>query len=157
MIQDENLLYQAALKIILTDRGSNPYNKWYGTQIRSRIGSKALAGVAAVISEDVRQALVNYQGLQEKQAFYQKVSYKERLYTVLAVDVKPHAQDQTTFLIEVVVQNASNETVNLTTIFTVPSVIAFLGSNGLMLGATAAGIGTDSLVVGAKSPMKRES
>lgn len=145
LIKDENLLYQAALKIILTDRGSNPYNPWYGTQLRSRIGSKALAGVSAVISEDIRQALARFQALQESQAKYQKVSYKERLYSVLAVNVRPHNQDPTTFLVEVIVQNASGEPVNLTTIFTVPSVIARLGSNGLMLGGEAIGLGKDKI------------
>lgn len=154
MIQDENLLYQAALKIILTDRGSNPYNPWYGTQLRSRIGSKVLAGVAAVISEDVRQALSRFQNLQEAQAKYQSISYKERLYAVLAVNVKTHSQDNTTFLVEVIVQNASGEAVNLTTIFTVPSVVALMGSNGLMLGTQAVGLGEDQLVVGGRSKMK---
>lgn len=146
LIKDENLLYQAALKIILTDRGSNPYNPWYGTQLRSRIGSKILAGVSAVISEDIRQALARFQSLQESQAKYQKVSYKERLYSVLAVNVRPHTQDQTTFLVEVVVQNASGEPVNLTTIFTVPSVISRMGSNGLMLGGEALGLGKDRIL-----------
>lgn len=145
MIQDENLLYQAALKIILTDRGSNPYQPWYGTQLRSRIGTKALAGVAAIISEDVRQALAKFQSLQESQAKYQSVSYKERLYAVLAVNVKRHQQDPTTFLIETVVQNASGEPVNLTTIFTVPGVVALMGSNGLMLGSQVAGFGVDRI------------
>jgi phage baseplate assembly protein W len=151
MLKDENLLYQAALKIILTDRGSNPYQKWYGTQLRSRIGSKVLAGVATVISEDVRQALARFQSLQESQSKYQKVSYKERLYSVLAVNVKPHVQDNTAFLVEVIVQNASGEPVNITTIFTVPSVVALMGQNGLMLGNEWAGL----LVAGAKSPMKK--
>ena len=155
MVQNEDLLYQAALKIILTDRGSNPYQPWYGTQLRSRIGSKILAGVSAVISEDIRQALAKYQSLQESQAKYQKVSYKERLYAILAVSVKPHVQDNTAFLVEVVVQNASGEPVNLTTIFTVPTVVALMGSNGLMMGSQLAGIGQDNLVVNGKSPMKR--
>ena len=42
LVDNEDLLYQASLKILLTDRGSNPYHAWYGTTIRERIGSKAL-------------------------------------------------------------------------------------------------------------------
>jgi len=140
MVQNEDLLYQAALKIILTDRGSNPYQPWYGTQLRSRIGSKILAGAAAMISEDVRQALARFQSLQEAQSKYQKVTYKERLYTVLSVNVKPHVQNLTAFTVEIVVQNASGEPVNLTTVFTVPGVVALMGSNGLALGTQWAGV-----------------
>jgi len=147
LIQDENLLYQASLKILLTDLGSNPYHAWYGTAIRSRIGSKALAGVTALLSDDVRQALGKLQTLQENQADYQTVTFKERLYSVVAVNVLPHQQDPTTYLIDVVVQNASGEPIELSIVFTVPSVVALMGSNGLMLGTEAAGLGASRINV----------
>jgi phage baseplate assembly protein W len=134
LIQDENLLYQAALKILLTEKGSNPYQPWYGTQLKSRIGSKAISGVAALISEDVRRALARMQSLQEEQAKYQQVTLKERLYSVKSVQVYPHAQDPTTYMIDVTVQNAAASQINLSIVFTVPSVVALMGSNGLMLG-----------------------
>lgn len=140
LIRNEDLLYQAALKILLTDRGSNPYFPRYGTTIRERIGSKALSGIASVISEDVRRALAQMQALQTQQAKYQQVSYKERLYQVLAVNVKPHAQDPSTYLVEVVVQNASGDPIQLNIVFTVPEVVALMGSNGLMLGTEPAGL-----------------
>jgi len=142
LIQNEDLLYQAALKILLTDRGSNPFFPWYGTTIRERIGSKALSGVASVLSEDVRKALSRVQSLQTEQAKYQQVTFKERLYSVLAVDVKRHTQDASTYLIEVTVQNASGEPISLNIVFSVPEVVALMGSNGLMLGAKSAGLGT---------------
>lgn len=141
LIKDEDLLYQAALKILLTDLGSNPFHSWYGTTIRQRIGSKALSGVAAVLSEDVRRALSRMQNLQRQQAKYQTVSFKERLYAVLGVQVQQHRQDPSTFLIEVTVQNASSEPIRLNIVFTVPEVVALMGSNGLMLGTEAAGLG----------------
>ena len=134
LIQDENLLYQAALKILLTEKGSNPYQTWYGTQLQARIGSKAISGVTALISEDVRKALARMQSLQEEQAKYQQVTLKERLYAVKSVQVYPHAQDPTTYMIDVTVQNASSTQINLTIVFTVPSVVALMGSNGLLLG-----------------------
>jgi hypothetical protein len=140
MLVDDNLLYQAAMKIILTDLGSNPYNPWYGTTIRQRIGSKALSGVATLIHDDIRKALAKFQALQAGQAKYQQVSFKERLYSVDTVNVTPHPQDPSTFLIAVAVRNASYAPINLTTIFTVPSVVALMGSNGLMLGTDAAGL-----------------
>jgi len=147
LIQDENLLYQAALKILLTDQGSNPYHAWYGTTLRSRIGQKALAGVASVLSDDVRQALGRYQSLQEDQAKYQKVTFKERLYSIVSVDVYPHEEDPTTYMIDLTVQNASGEPIELTIVFTVPDVVALMGSNGLMLGTEAAGLGQSRINV----------
>ena len=140
LIGNENLLYQAALKILLTDQNSNPYHQWYGTQIRNRIGTKAVSGVAALISEDVRRALVRLQTLQDEQAKYQAVSFKERLYAIQSVEVYPHQQDQTTFMVDVWVRNASSDPINLSIVFTVPSVVALMGSNGLMLGTQQAGL-----------------
>jgi len=145
VIQNEDLLYQAALKILLTDRGSNTFFPWYGTTIRERIGSKALSGVASVLSEDVRKALSRMQALQTEQAKYQRVSFKERLHAVLAVNVKRHQQDPTTFLIEVRVQNASGQPIELNIVYTVPEVVALMGTNGLMLGTKAAGLGTEQV------------
>ena len=146
MLENEDLLYQAAFKILLTDRGTNSYFPWYGSQIKSRIGSKALGGVASMLNEDVRRALSRYQKLQESQARYQSVTFKERLYAVLDVVVRPHEQDPTTFLIDVVVQNASAQPINLSIVFTVPGVVATMGSNGLMLGQQAAGLAMKSVV-----------
>jgi phage baseplate assembly protein W len=133
-VDDEDLLQQAALKVILTDRGSNPYHNWYGTTIRSRIGSKAIGNVAAALQDDIRRALTRYQRLQKAQAEVQPVSPKERLYAVLSIQVLPHEQDLTTFLVDVWVQNASSEPIQLNTVFTVPEVVALMGSNGLFLG-----------------------
>lgn len=133
MVENEDLLQQAALKIILTDKGSNPHHPWYGTNLKSYIGTKVVAGITALISEDVRQALAKLQNLQESQTKFQQVSYKERLYSIISVDVKPHVQNNMAFLISVTVQNASGEPINLTTVFTVPSVTALMGSNGLMM------------------------
>lgn len=140
MVQNEDLLYQAALKILLTDRGSNPYHPWYGTDLRSRIGSKAVAGVATLLNEDVRRALAKFQSLQKEQSKFQGVTHKERLYAILGVTVVPHQQDHTTFLIDVKVQNASAQPISLSIVYTVPQVVALMGSNGLMLGTEAAGI-----------------
>lgn len=145
LIRNEDLLYQAALKILLTDKGSNPFYPWYGTTIRDRIGTKALSGVASVLAEDVRRALAQMQATQTEQSKYQQVTFKERLYAVLNVGVRRHDQDPTTFLVDVTVQNASGQPVDLSIVFTVPEVVALMGSNGLMLGTEAAGLGTSKV------------
>lgn len=154
LIENENLLYQAALKILLTDRGSNVYHPWYGTYLRSRIGSKALAGVASLINEDVRRALQRVQTLQDQKAKYQAVSFKERLYTILSVEVLPHSQDPTTYMINVVVQNASADPIDLSIVFSVPEVVALMGSNGLTLGNEIAGYDPNAIALPNSSILK---
>lgn len=143
MITNEDLLYQAALKVLLTDKGSNPYFTWYGTTIRERIGSKALGNVAAAISDDVRKALDSLAVLQKDQSEFQQVTPKERLYQILSVNTRPHREDPTTYLVDVAVQNASGDAVELSIVFTVPEVVALMGSNGLFLGTQAAGLDGD--------------
>lgn len=140
VIRNEDLLLQSSQKILLTDLGSNPYHPQYGTTIRSRIGSKSIGNVAARLSEDVRRALGRFQDIQQAQAEYQQVTAKERLYAILNVQARPHAQDPTTFWLDVVVQNASGEPVTLSIVFSVPEVVAVLGSNGLYLGTDATGL-----------------
>lgn len=130
LIENENLLYQAALKIILTNKGSNPFHTWYGTKLQSRIGTKAIATTSALLSEDVRRSLSDLQTLQREQAKYQEVTFKERLYLIESVRAFPHPEDPTTFFIDVVVRNASNEPVALSIVFTVPGVIGRIGGGG---------------------------
>jgi hypothetical protein len=52
----------------------------------------------------------------------------------------PHSQEQTTFLVDVTVQNASNEPIELSIVFTVPEVVALMGGNGLLLDGNRAGV-----------------
>lgn len=140
LINNEDLLYQAALKILLTNKGSNPYHTWYGTSIKDRIGSKAVGNVAAIISEDVRRALENFKAVQKDQSDFQVVTARERLYNLVSVVTRPHEQDPTTYLVDVVVQNAASQPINLSIVFTVPEVVALMGSNGLFLGTQQAGL-----------------
>jgi hypothetical protein len=134
LVDDEDLLYQACLKMVLTDKGSNPFHPWYGTSIRSRIGSKALSSTAALISDEVRKGLTLLQRIQVEQSELQVVTPKERLYRLLDVSVAPHVQDPTTFLVGVTVQNASGEPINLSIVYAVPGVVSLMGSNGLLIG-----------------------
>jgi phage baseplate assembly protein W len=127
VVENENLLHQAALKILLTGKGTNPFHKWYGTTLKSRIGSKAIGAVAGLINEDVRRALEAMQRLQVAQARFQSVSYKERLATIQSVQTYPLDTDPTTFMIEVIAVNASRQPVNVSTVFTVPDVITLDG------------------------------
>lgn len=140
LIENEDLLYQAALKILLTGQGSNPFHPFYGSKLRSRIGTKAVGTITTLINEDVRLSLRNMQRLQTEQAKFQRVSAKERLVTILSVNVSPHEQDPSAFLVDVVVANGSGEPISLNIVFTVPGAIALAGSNGLSLGLDTTGL-----------------
>lgn len=142
LIRDENLLYQAALKVLLTQVRSNPFHPTYGSTIMSRIGSKAVGAVATLITEDVQRALTNIQTMQQAQGKYQVVSAKERLYAITSVRVSPSADDPTVFMLDVGVMNASSDPVSISIVFSVPGAVALTGSNGLSLGLETTGLTT---------------
>lgn len=133
LIENENLLYQAALKILLTDRGSNPYHTWYGTSIRSRIGTKAVSDVATAINEDIRRSLGKLQDLQEAQSEFQVVTFKERLYQIQSVQTYQDENNPFIFYVDVVVQNASSDSINLSIVYTVPDVVSLVQGDGVDL------------------------
>ena len=134
VVQDENLLYQMCLKMILTELGSNIYHTWYGSDLVSRIGSKVLGGTAIGIRQSVSQALTNLQNLQNAQSKYQRVTAKERLFSVDNIAVAPSPNDPTTFLIEVDVRNYSSEPVTISIVYSAPGTFALPGTNRLSLG-----------------------
>ena len=140
LIQDENLLYQAALKILLTRIRSNPYDPAYGSSITSRIGTKAVGAVTTLLTEDVQTALATMRDRQMNQAKYQKVSAKERLYAVSSVVVTPDDVDPTVFRIDVVVLNAAGNPIQINIVFSVPGAVALTGTNGLSLGLETTGL-----------------
>jgi hypothetical protein len=134
LIENESLLQQIVLKMLLTERGSNFFHRQYGSIVKSVVGTKVLAGTAALLSEDVRRALSLVQNVQRQQAVVQQVSPRERLYSILSVNVMQHEKDPTVFLIDITVQNASAEPINIPVVFTVPGVTAQAGTNGQSLG-----------------------
>lgn len=131
LIENENLLNQAAVKIVFTLKGSNPFHPFYGTNILNRIGTKALSSVANIINEDVRRALSAMQRLQREQAKYQPVSFKEQLLSIESVQTIPDPEDPTVFDVDIVLRNASNEPIKLTVFFTVPQVISRMAESQL--------------------------
>ena len=133
VIENENLLYQGAVKMLLTDKGSNPFFKSYGTSLKSRIGSKAVGFVSQSISQEVRSSLARFQRFQADQAKYQGMSLRERLYSITSVEVIQREDDPTTFLIDVVVQSASSQPIQLDVVFTTPSTVGRLVQDGIPL------------------------
>lgn len=143
LIENENLLYQECLKIILTDRGSNPYHTFYGTSITRQIGTKAVASAAALISEDIRRALNNLQAMQEVQGQAQFVSRRERLYRIVTVETSSDEFNPTIFRVNVVVANAARRLVPINITFTIPDVIALDATGDLVVNPNSAGLTAD--------------
>jgi hypothetical protein len=139
-IENEDLLYQASLKMILTSQGSNPYHPWYGTSIMDRIGSKAVVGVSTLIQDEISKAITKFQGLQGSQSKYQMVTQKEKLLRVTSVSVLPNANDPTMFMIEMTIANAAMEPVKLSIVYSAPGAVALKGTNQKSLGTQAAGV-----------------
>lgn len=145
-IQNEDLLYQACLKAILTVQGSNPFYPSYGSKLITRLNRKLASATASLVRGDVQNALQRVQALQNQQRRYQSVTSREQLFQIQNVDVTPSAEDPTVYYVEVVVRNGSNQPVSLTTVFTVPGAVALGGSNGQPLGIQGVGLtGTNSL------------
>lgn len=139
LIDNENLLYQACMKALLTRKGSNEYHPAYGSTIMDRVGTKFLGATTMLLQEDVRAALLRVQKVQNEQAKYQPVTAKERFYTLKNVQVTP-GDDPTTALVQVTVMNAALEPVNLSIVFSVPGAVALAGSNGKTLGLPSVGL-----------------
>ena len=135
LISNEDLLYQACLKALLTDLGSNLQHTWYGSNIMKLIGQKAGSGVASVIATEIRRVLDTHIGLQEQQAKYQTVSMKERLYRVVDIQVQQHRKDPTTFMCGVVVQNYAGSPVRLNIVYTAPGANSLVRGNGKTIGS----------------------
>ena len=139
-ITDENLLFQACLKMILTERSSNPYHPAYGSNIMKRIGKKAVNAPMGQIKEDVQKALRTVVSLQKQQREFQTVTSKELLYRIGSIDVRTDPQDPTTYFVDVIVYNASNQPVSISVTYTAPGAVALAGSNGAGLGTNKVGL-----------------
>lgn len=134
MITNEDLLVQAAQKLVLTEQGSNPFHPWYGTLIHEKIGLKAIGATSATIHEEVSKALDRFQQLQQKQGRVQTVAAKERLFTLVSINTNQDPQDPTFANVDIVVTNASGQPISLSIVFTTPGAVALAGSLNQSLG-----------------------
>lgn len=139
IVENENLLIQACIKVVLTERKSNPFHPGYGSDVMTRIGRKIVGDVVVDLKQDIVTALRKMQQIQNKQRQYQTVSTKESLYSIMGVEVLPDEFDPTKYYIDVSLRNASNEPVSISIVYTAPGAIALAGSNGMSLGTETLG------------------
>jgi hypothetical protein len=122
LITDENLLFQACMKVLLTKGGSNPYHTWYGANLDKFLGQKALNSVIPFIKEEIRKALEKLQGVQQQQKMSQNVTSGESFYRISSIDVSINPENPQIFNIDVTVINNNTEPVNITILYTNSSV-----------------------------------
>jgi phage baseplate assembly protein W len=127
VIEGYDLLYQAVAKILLTQYRSNPYHTWYGSTAISLIGKKSNSGTALALKDSVRAALDNLVNIQGQQVKVQAMSLEERLKRVVSIDVTSLGDDQTAYLVKVVVESMSSQPVSINIVFAVPGSIPLDG------------------------------
>lgn len=134
VVRDANLLYQSVLKYLLTNIQSNMYHTWYGSTLKSLIGTKVLGGTSSGIRQSVSTALSTFKALQDAQAKYQRITAKERLFAVDSIAVSQSPADPTVFYVQVEVRNYANEPVDITISYAAPGTFALPGTNQIALG-----------------------
>lgn len=134
-VGNEDLLYQSGLKILLTEKGSNPFFPQYGSLLTTRIGQKITSSTEGQLSLDCRQAMNRLQSIQNGQGKIQAVTPREKLESIAAINVFQPEGQYSAYGIQIVALNASNQPVQLNAVFTVPGVVSLLNSRGQELGA----------------------
>jgi phage baseplate assembly protein W len=132
---NEQLLYQSCMKALLTELGSNPYHRWYGSKITTLVGQKKNPGAGDSIRHEVSRVLNKVMASQNQQMGFQRVTLEETLKEVLNVSVAAHPSDPTTMLVSAIVKNGSFKPIKLTFVFTVPGVSGVLRRNGRVIQA----------------------
>lgn len=122
-----DLLYQTVAKTVLTNKGSNPYHEFYGSNAFSLIGKKSSVGIAEALRQSVTEALNKIQDQQRLQAQVQTLYPEEKLLGVLAVTVQQVGDDLTHYLCNIVVRSGAGRPVSVNVIFAVPGSLPLNG------------------------------
>jgi len=140
MINNEDLLYQTALKLLLTKKGSNPYHPSYGTSILDTVGAKATGAVAASLSSEIKRALQGLRLFQQKQGRYQEITLREQLSQIDTVQIIPVDDDPTMFMVQVWIRNASQQSVQLNIAYATAGSVATVVNMRSGSSQTASGV-----------------
>lgn len=116
-VRDEALLLQELQKAIFTQRGSNPFHAWYGSNILSSVGSKnsGSAFLQSIIVSDIQQTFNRWQSIKTKQEQQvgQFVSDEEFPFRLMNVGVE-QSEDPTVIFVNIEIRNRSLKPVNIT-------------------------------------------
>lgn len=111
-VDNEALLLQEVQKITFTIKGSNVFERWYGTSLIDMIGSKVSPVgnvVESQMAAEISNALEAWRNQKEQQSAVQDVTQRELLANVPELRVVQDDDDPSTFDVFVTVQNAAGE------------------------------------------------
>jgi hypothetical protein len=125
LARDVELLLQETEKIVLTIKGTQPFQSWYGSSIETLIGSKLPADIAYLetqLSNEIRTTLEKYQSVKSQQARLQPTTDSEFLVRVLSVEVTTDPDDPTFIFIQIRLQNRAGEVETLNRALSLASI-----------------------------------
>lgn len=130
-VRDEALLIQEIQKMTYTVQGSNPFHTWYGTAILNMVGRKLSNRglIQNFIVSDIREAFRRWQSIkrQQEEVVGQEVSDAEFPFQLLSVSLTPDTSNPTILFVTAVIQNRSQEPIQIARGVTLPLPENLLG------------------------------
>ena len=131
-VRDEALLLQEVLKAIYTVQGSNPFHRWYGSNILNTVGRKLSSSglVQNLIVADIHESFRRWQTVKRKQEeeVGQIVSDAEYPLRLLSVLLEQSQHDPTVVFVNSTVQNRSQQPIQIERGIKLPQPLDLLGS-----------------------------
>jgi len=131
-VRDQALLLQEIQKIMFTVQGSNPFHRWYGTNLITTIGSKLSVGgtVQNILVSEIQEAFQRWQQIKKAQEedIGQFVSDREYPFNLLKVELEQSNQDPTVVFISATIQNRSDQPIQIERAIQLPEPLDILGS-----------------------------
>jgi len=132
VVRNAELLIQEILKVSYTGKGSNPFHVWYGTNLIEMIGKKLSdqSLIQNLIMSDLQDAFSRWQSVkkQQEETVGQFVSDEEYPFRLLVVNLETDANDPTIIYVNGVIQNRSNQPIQVTRGLKLPVPLDILGS-----------------------------
>jgi hypothetical protein len=131
-VRNADLLSQEILKISYTEKGSNPFHRWYGTGLLESIGRKMTDQglIQNLILSDLQDAFRRWQSVkkQQEENLGQIVSDEEFPFRLLVVNLERDPVDPTVIYVNAVVQNRSSSPIQISRGLMLPVPFDILGS-----------------------------
>ncbi len=131
-VRDEALMLQEVLKAIYTVQGSNPFHRWYGSNIINTVGRKlsSMGLVQNLIVADIHESFRRWQVVKRKQEeeIGQVVSDAEFPFRLISVVLEQSQQDPTVIFVNSIVQNRSQQPIQIERGIKLPQPLDILGS-----------------------------
>lgn len=131
--RNTDLLMQEVLKVTYTERGSNPFHGWYGTNILDSIGKKLSDRglIQNFIVSDIRDAFRRWQSIKKSQeeVVGQFVSDEEYPFRLLVVNLEQDDDDPTVIYVNALVQSRASQPIQVSRGLKLPIPFDLLGSS----------------------------